>query len=142
MPASLGFHPRDLRDIFPPLALLMVVPAAVATPDAERYFHVEGAPSGLKYTDSRRILALKLPSERHAHGYAVQKVWSETARQLAREASVASTVLDPISDSDEEEVITPMEFARGSDWNRAWSRLEPGPETVLEPITETQAESE
>ena len=87
------------------MAILKIVPAAVVTTDAERYFHVDGAPSGLKYTDSRRILALKLPTERHAHNYAVTEVWSETARQLAREASVASTVLDPISESDEDEEI-------------------------------------
>ena len=103
--ARCGWHYLNLSAALPPMALLKAVPAAVVTTDAERYFHVEGAPSGLKYTDSRRILALKLPSERHAHGYAVQEVWSETARQLAREASVAPTVLDPISESDEEEEI-------------------------------------
>ena len=140
--ARSGWHYLNLSTALPPMALLKAVPAAVVTTDAERYFHVEGAPSGLKYTDSRRILALKLPCERQAHGYALQEVWSDTARQLAREASVASTVLDPISDSDEEEEITPREFARGADWSRAWSRLEPGPQTVLEPITETQDESE
>ena len=103
--ARCGWHYLNLSAALPPMAILKAVPAAVVTTDAERYFHVEGAPSGLKYTDSRRILALKLPSERHAHGYALQEVWSDTARQLAREASVASTVLDPISESDEEEEI-------------------------------------
>ena len=103
--ARCGWHYLRLSAALPPMALLKGVPAAVVTTDAERYFHVEGAPSGLKYTDSRRILALKLPSERHAHGYAVQEVWAETARQRAREASVAPTVMYPISESDEEEEI-------------------------------------
>ena len=103
--ARIRWHYLNLAAALPPIAILKAVPAAVVTTDAERYFHVEGAPSGRKYTDSRLILALKLPSERHAHGYALQEVWSETARQLAREASFTSTVLDPISESDEEEEI-------------------------------------
>ena len=103
--ARFGWHYRNLSTVLPPMALLKAVPVAVITTDAERYFHVDGAPSGLKYTDSRRILALKLPTERHAHNYALVEVWSETARRLAREASVASTVLDPISESDEDEEI-------------------------------------
>ena len=101
----IGWNYRNLSAVLPPMAILKAVPAAVVTTDAERYFHVDGAPSGLKYTDSRRILALKLPTERHAHNYALVEVWSETARQLAREASVASTVLDPVSESDEEREI-------------------------------------
>jgi len=110
--ARLGYHFRDLRDIFPPMALLLVVPAAVATTDAERYFHVAGAPSSIKWTDSRRILGLKLPAERHAHGYALLEVWSQTAagptepeitpRELAREASAATTVLEPITETEDE----------------------------------------
>ena len=103
--ASCGWHYLNLGTALPPMVILKAVPAAVVTTDAERYFHVVGAPSGLKYTDSRLILSLKLPSERHAHGYAVQEVWAETARQRAREASVAPTVLYPISESDEEEEI-------------------------------------
>ena len=103
--ARCGWHYLSLSAALPPMVILKAVPAAVVTTDAARYFHVEGAPSRLKYTDSRRILALKLPSERHAHGYAVQEVWAETARQLAREASVAPTVLYPISESDEEEIF-------------------------------------
>ena len=101
----MGWHYHNLSAVLPPMALLKAIPAAVVTTDAERYFHVEGAPSGLQYTDSRRSLALKLPSERHAHSYAQQEVWCDTARRLAREASVASTVLDPISESDEDEEI-------------------------------------
>ena len=100
-----GWQYLNLAVALPPLAILKAVPAAVVTTDAERYFHVVGAPSGLKYTDSRLILSLKLPSERHAHLYAVGEVWAETARQRAREASVAPTVMSSISESDEEEEI-------------------------------------
>ena len=103
--ARCGWHYLSLSAALPPMVILKAVPAAVVTTDAERYFHVVGAPSGLKYTDSRLILSLKLPSERHAHGYAVQEVWAETARQRAREASVAPTVMSSISESDEEEEI-------------------------------------
>ena len=94
------------------MALLMVVPAAVVTTSAERYFHVDGAPSSIKWTDSRRILGLKLPTESHAHGYALLEVWSKTAagptepeitpRELAREASAATTALEPITETENE----------------------------------------
>ena len=53
--ARIGWNYRNLSVVLPPMAILKAVPAAVITTDAERYFHVDGASSGLKYTDSRRI---------------------------------------------------------------------------------------
>ena len=100
-----GWQYLNLAVALPPLAILKAVPAAVVTTDAERYFHVLGAPSGFKYTDSRLILAMKLPSERHAHNYALQEVWGEAARQRAREASVAPNGMSTISEGDSEEEI-------------------------------------
>ena len=86
----LGYHHRDLRDVLPPMTQLRYVQAAVDTAVAERYFHLEGAPSSSNWVDSRRILGLKLPTERHAHGYALREVWNPPAR----EASAATTVLE------------------------------------------------
>ena len=107
---SLGYHHIDLRLAFPPMAFLTVVPAAVVTSEADRYFFLDGGRPHDMWTDSRRILGLKLPAERRAIGYAESELWfnivaattePETIpRLLAREVSAATTAIDPSTESD------------------------------------------
>jgi len=91
-------------------------------------------------------VALKLPCERHAHEYAMLEVWSGAARRLAREASVASTVLDPTSDSDEisqalddfERALRRARFPGTEPEDRQWEREE----AAREAGSQAEAESE
>lgn len=109
--SRLGYHHLDLRLVFPPLALLKIIPAAVVMSEAERYFILDDpSPRGL-WADSRTILGLKLPAERHALGYALAEFWSNpeltpepelTPRSLAREVSAATTAIDPTTESDDD----------------------------------------
>ena len=119
--ARYGYHHLDLRLALPPMALLSVVPAAVVTPEADRYFFIAGGRRHNMWTDSRELQGLKLPAERHAIGYAASELWSNIGaattqpetepRLLARADSVATTAIDPPSGSDSDSLAKTVDLA-------------------------------
>ena len=97
----------DLRRTLPSLRSLASCPVAVATVVAERYFHVIGAPSEYAWTDSRMILGLQLPAERHAHGYSIinesftmPRVFSPDTVDADMEPETVPIVEDPAVSAD------------------------------------------
>jgi hypothetical protein len=107
--AQRGWNSKCLTLVFPPMELFTRVPAAVATIEADRYFFIAGGIGAARWQDSRNFIALKLPAERHAVNYAMREMHRlidaqqfTTSRALLREASVATTQIDPYSDSEPE----------------------------------------
>ena len=117
-----GYHYKCLLTVFPPMELFTKTPVAVRTCEADRYFFIAGGIGGARWQDSRNFIALKLPCESHAVNYVMREMqrlldaptllwpWSEQVvipRVLPRkapppEASVASTHIDPYSESESE----------------------------------------
>ena len=107
--ATRGWNSKCLTLVFPPMELFTRVPAAVATIEADRYFVIAGGIGAARWQDSRNFIALKLPAEKHAVKYATREMHRlidaqqfTTSRALLREASVATTHIDPYSDSESE----------------------------------------